>query len=144
MGEGIRRVVAGEFIRDRPADGTGDAGHRTDEVFDHPVRVRVVDVEPVELAVGREIDPRLPLDVEDDARGVDDRLLAGEGSEPIRDRVRSDRGREDTWLGTFGSHGERKQSSHIGIALRGVRGGLSPGRGRASRKTRGRLWSKRV
>ena len=46
------RMMAGEFFSDGAADLTVDAGHGTNEVFDHAVGVRVVDVETVELAVG--------------------------------------------------------------------------------------------
>ena len=58
-----------------PPDGGVTAAHRSDEVFDHPVGVGVVDVEAVELAVGGQIDAGLALGVEDDTGGVDDGLL---------------------------------------------------------------------
>ena len=55
------RRVPGKFLGDRAADHGRDAGHRADEILDHAVRVGVVDVETVELAVGREVDAGLGL-----------------------------------------------------------------------------------
>ena len=60
------------------------------EVVDHAVGVGMIDVEAVELAVGRQIDAGLPLDVEDHAGRVDERLLAGECGQPLGDGIRSD------------------------------------------------------
>ena len=72
-----------------------DAGHRADEVLDHAVGVGVVDVEAVELAVGDDVDAGHLLGLEDDARGVDEGLLAGSGGEPVGDGIGADDGGED-------------------------------------------------
>ena len=87
--------MARKLIRDRAADDRRDAGHRADEVFDHAVGVGMVDVEAVELAVGRQIDAGLTLDVEYDAGRIDHRLLAGQRGEPVGHRVGADGGGED-------------------------------------------------
>ncbi len=68
-----------------------DAGHGADEVLDHAVGVGMVDVEAVEFAVGGQVDAGLALDVEDHAGGVEARLLAGQGGEPVGNRDRSRR-----------------------------------------------------
>ena len=96
---------AGEFLGDRAADLAVDAGHGTDEILDHAVRVGVVDVETVELAVGREVDAGLGLDVEHDARGVDDGLLGGERGGPVWNRIGGDGGGEDAWFSHKGGWG---------------------------------------
>ena len=62
------------------------AGHRAEEVFDHPVGIGMIDVEAIEFAIGGQIDARLALRVEDDAGGIEPRLLAGQGRQPIRER----------------------------------------------------------
>ena len=91
--------MAGEFLGDGAADWAVDAGHGTDEIFDHAIRVGVVDVETVKFAVGGEVDAGLGLDVEYDAGGVDDGLLGGECGEPVRNRIGADGGGEDAWFG---------------------------------------------
>jgi hypothetical protein len=55
----------------------------------------VVDVEAVELAVGRQVDAGLALEVEDDAGGVNHGLLARQGGEPVRHGIGADGGGED-------------------------------------------------
>src|SRR6266487_4629967 len=67
------------------------AGHRRQEVFDHPVGVGVVGIEAIDLAFGGEVDSGLTLDIEDDARRIDSRLLTGQSNEPVGNRVRTDR-----------------------------------------------------
>ena len=67
-------------------------GHRPHEIFDHAVGLGMIDVEPIELAVADEIDPGLLLRLNNDARRVDQRLLGGQRHQPVRHRVRSDRG----------------------------------------------------
>lgn len=93
------RVMAGELLGDGATDLAVDAGHGTDEILDHAVRVGMVDVETVKFAVGRKVDAGLGLDVEHDAGGVDDGLLGGERGEPVRDRIGADGGGEDAWFG---------------------------------------------
>ena len=62
------------------------AGHGADEVLDHAVGIGMIDVEAVEFAVGGQVDARLALRVEDDARGVEARLLAGQRGQPVGNR----------------------------------------------------------
>ena len=97
------RVMAGEFFGDGAADLAVDAGHGTNEVFDHAIGVGVVDVEAVELAVGGQVDAGLVLDVENDARGVDDGLLGRKSREPVRNRIGTNGGGEDAGF----SHGDK-------------------------------------
>ena len=78
------------------ADFAADAAEFVDEVFDHPVGVGMIDVEAVEFAISGEVDAGLALKIEDDARGVDERLFAGQCGKPIRDRIGADRGRQDS------------------------------------------------
>ncbi len=91
------RPLAAELLDVGPADLRPHPGHRADEVLDHPVRVRVVDVEPVQLPVGHHVDPGHLLGLEHDACGVDQRLLARQGGEPVGDGVGADDGRADGW-----------------------------------------------
>ena len=74
------------------------ARHRTDEVLDHAVGIGMIHVEAVEFAIGGQVDAGLPLDVEDDARGVQTRLLAGQRGQPFGNRVGADGGSENRWL----------------------------------------------
>ena len=78
-----------------PAHGRIDAAEPPHEVVDHPVGIRMTDVEAIELAVGGQIDARLPLNVEDDTRGVDQRLFARQGCQPVGHWIRADRRGED-------------------------------------------------
>ena len=71
------------------------AGHRTEEVFDHAVGIGMIDVEAIEFAIGGQIDARLALRVEDDAGGIEPRLLAGQGRQPIRNGIAAHGGGED-------------------------------------------------
>jgi hypothetical protein len=125
------RVMAGKFLRRRATHDGRNPRHRADEIFDHAVRVGVIDVEAVEFAIGRKIDPGLPLDVEDDASRVDDRLFARQGGEPIRDRVGADGRRENAGgLGQFrDGHGKWKGVERGG-SITGARASL-PGRWRS-------------
>ena len=71
------------------------------------IRVGMIDVEAGELAVGRQVDAGLTLDVENHARGINHRLLTWEGGEPIWNRIGTDRGGEDAGLGGyFECHGK--------------------------------------
>ena len=79
----------------RTADTLVDATELVDEVFDHAVRVGMIDVEAVKLAIRRQVDARLALQIENDARGVDERLLAGQRAEPFRDGIGADGGGVD-------------------------------------------------
>jgi hypothetical protein len=56
-----------------------DPAEAADEVFDHAVGVRVVRIEAVEFAVGRQVDAGVLLGGDDHRGGVDDGLLAGQG-----------------------------------------------------------------
>jgi hypothetical protein len=55
----------------------------------------VIHVEPVQFTVGRQVDAGLPLKVEHHAGGVQQRLLARQGGQPVGDRIRSDRRRQN-------------------------------------------------
>jgi hypothetical protein len=99
-------VMAGEFLGDGAADHGRDAGHRADEILDHAVRVGVVDVEAVELAVGRQVDAGLTLEIKYDAGGIDHGLLAGQGGEPVGHGIGTDGGGEDAGLGGDFGHDE--------------------------------------
>jgi hypothetical protein len=79
----------------RKADVAADAGHRPGEVLDHPVRLGMVRIEAVQLAVAHQIDPRLLLRREDDARCIGKRLLGRRGGQPVGNRVRADDGGAD-------------------------------------------------
>ena len=70
-----RTRLRAEGCRLAPPDPGADAAKPVHEVLDHPVGVGMVDVEPIQLAVGGEIDAGLPLEIEDDARGIDQGLL---------------------------------------------------------------------
>ena len=74
------------------------AGHRAEEVFDHAVGIGMIDVEAIEFAIGGQIDARLALGVEDDAGGIEARLLAGQGGQPIRNGIAAHGGSEDSGL----------------------------------------------
>ena len=69
--------------------------HRFHEILDHPVGFGMVDVEPVQLSVRHQVDPRQFLGVEHDRRRVPQRLLAGERRQPVRDRITPDHRRLD-------------------------------------------------
>ena len=63
------------------------SGERAQEIVDHPVGIGMVDVEAVEFAVGWQVDASLALNVEDDAGGIGAGLFAGQGREPVRNRI---------------------------------------------------------
>ena len=63
----------------------------------------MVDVETVQLAVGGQIDARLTLNIEYDARGIEDRLLAAAG----RDGTPSSGARAVASFGLRSQAGER-------------------------------------
>ena len=92
---GRLRPVAHPRLLSEPAqllagDGSAHAGHRPDEVVDHPVRFRVVHVEPIQLPIRHQVDPRQLLGVKHDRGRVSQRLLAGKRREPVRNRVAAD------------------------------------------------------
>jgi len=70
-----------------------DSAKTGNKVLDHSVGVGMIYVEAVELAVGRKIDSILLLGMNDDRSSVEDRLFAGQGSEPVDGTVGSNRGR---------------------------------------------------
>src|SRR5205809_2190918 len=55
----------------------------------------MIHIETIQFTVGGKVDTGLTLEVEHDARGVEQRLLAGQRREPVRDGIRADRGGED-------------------------------------------------
>ena len=80
-------VHAREGLVIAAADLGSHTRHWADEVLDHPVGIGMVHVEPVQLAIGGQVDASPTLNVEDHARGIQTRLLAGQDSQPFRDRV---------------------------------------------------------
>src|SRR6266567_5125664 len=52
----------------------------------------MVDVKTIHFTVSREVDTGLPLDIKDNARGVEAGLLAGISDKPVRGRIGSDGG----------------------------------------------------
>ena len=77
------------------ADRGPHSRHRPHEILDHTVGLGMIGVEAIELAVAHEIDPGALLHVEDDARGIDQRLLARVGDEPLGHRIGADESRQD-------------------------------------------------
>ena len=59
----------------------------------------MVDVEARELAVADEIDAGLFLGMDDDAGGIEQRLLGRQRRQPIRHRIGADHGGLDAWFG---------------------------------------------
>src|SRR6185312_896821 len=66
------------------------AGHWPHEILDHAVSLGVIDVEAIKLAVADQIDAGHLLGVDDDPRGVDQRLLGRQRDEPVRHRIGAD------------------------------------------------------
>ena len=98
LGAEAHALVGVKGLRFAPADGGIAAAHGRDEVLDHPVGVRMVDVETVEFPVGGKIDPGLALGVEDDPGGIGDGLFGGESVQPAGDGIGPDRGGQDARL----------------------------------------------
>src|ERR1700674_3338942 len=71
----------------RTPDCPADSIHRLHEVLDHPVGLRMVRIEAIELAVDRQVDACKLLQVEDDCRCIAYPLLAWMGDQPLRDGV---------------------------------------------------------
>ena len=92
----IHRSQRGKCIPIRLAQPRFDSGHRSHKVIDHAIGVGMIDVEAIELAIGRQIDPGLPLNVENDARCVAPRLVARQRNQPIGQGIRADSGGEDS------------------------------------------------
>src|SRR2546427_13017 len=65
------------------------------EILDHAVGIGMIHIETIQFTVGGQVNARLALEIENDARGVEQRLLAGQGREPVRDGIRADGGGED-------------------------------------------------
>ena len=84
LGAKIGYILTAHFAR--------DAGHRPHEIFDHPVRLGVVDVKAGQLAVGDHVQPGQLLRLEDDENGVaqvgDGRI----GGQPGWQRIAADDG----------------------------------------------------
>ena len=65
--------------------------------------------------VGGQVDADLALNVENHARGVDYRLLTGQGGQPVRHRIGTDRGGKNTGLGwNFVCHGKDQRTKKTG------------------------------
>ena len=73
-----------------------DSRHRPDKVIDHTVGVRMVDVEPIKLAISGQIDSSLPLDIENHARCIAARLVARKRDKPIGQGIGADSSSEDS------------------------------------------------
>ena len=63
----------------------------------------MIDVKAIELAIGRQVDAGLVLDAENNARGIEPRLLARQGTKPFGNGIGTDGGRADA----RGRHGGR-------------------------------------
>ncbi len=92
-------VQPGEIVRRAAPHEPAHAGHGADEILDHPVGVGMIDVEAIKLAVGRQVDPGLSLNIEYNTRRIDHRLLARKGGEPVGRRIGADGGGEDAGPG---------------------------------------------
>jgi hypothetical protein len=75
-----------------------------DEVLNHAIGVGMIDIEAVKLAIGGQVNTRLPLKVEDDASRIDQRLLARECHQPIGYRIRTHGRAEDSGVLLGGWH----------------------------------------
>ena len=78
-----------------PADFGPDPVHLAHEVLDHPVRLRVVRVEAVQLAIDHEVDAGELLNVQDHRSSVFQRLLARVGDQPRGDGIAAHQRGED-------------------------------------------------
>jgi hypothetical protein len=84
-GDNDSRRTRAEFHAWRPlerhpfgkTDVAAYAFHRSHKIFNHSIGFRVIDVKAIKLAVADEIDPGMLLRRNNDARGVDQRLLGG-------------------------------------------------------------------
>ena len=103
-------VIAAAHLR-------ADARHRPDEILDHAVGIGMVHVEAVEFAIGGQVDAGLALNVEDHARGIETRLLAGQRGQPIGDRVGADGSGEDR--GFRRHRAPDSHSRHFGCVVKG-------------------------
>ncbi len=91
----LHRAFTRELLVVAAADLGAHPRHGAHEVIDHAVGVGMIDIEAVEFAIRGQVDSGLPLNVEDDARGVEARLLAWQGGQPVGNRVTTDSGGED-------------------------------------------------
>ena len=73
------------------AHHAADAGHRSQKIVDHPVRVRMIHVEAIEFAIRRQIDSRPPLNIDYYPRCIHSCLLTWQCNEPIGHRIRANR-----------------------------------------------------
>jgi hypothetical protein len=63
----------------------------------------MIDIESVQLTVGRQVDTGLPLNVEHDTRGVDERLFTRQRRQPVGYRIRPDGCRQNSGRGFIGA-----------------------------------------
>ena len=75
--------MTGERFPIAAAQTCAHTGHGREEILDHAVGVRVIGIEAIDFAFGGEVYAGLPLDIENDARGIGARLLAGQRGKPI-------------------------------------------------------------
>ncbi len=68
--------MARKFLGDGATNHGRNAGHGADEILDHAVGVGVIDIETRQLAIGRQIDAGLALDIKNHPGGIDDALFA--------------------------------------------------------------------
>lgn len=112
----LHALLGHEFVAVLPRDPGLNAADPLDEVLDHPVGVGMIEVVAVEFAVGGEVNSGRFLEVDDDAGGVEEGLLVGEGEKPVDGREGAHGGGLDA--GSFG---------HVGKVKGGIRG-IQPGR----------------
>ena len=92
-----------------------DAGHRADEVVNHPVGLRVVHVEARQLAVRDDIKAGEFLRLEHDEDGVAQRGGGGKRGEPRGDGIAADDGGQNLRGGHAGSVEFNAQSSRFKV-----------------------------
>ena len=77
FGTKTHAVEVGKLLNIRASHLCADPSQRPNEIFDHAVRLGVIDIEAIELAVADEIDAGLLLGGDDHPRRIDDGLSGG-------------------------------------------------------------------
>ena len=80
-----------------------DATHRPDEIINHPIGLRMTDIEPAELTIGNNIDARQFLRLEHRENGIAQIRCRRLRSKPCGNRIAADNGGADTRLRHEGS-----------------------------------------
>ena len=88
-------IVSSKGLIVAPSQVRADAFHGRDEVLDHAVRIRMIDIKAIQFAIGRQVDSGLSLHVENDASRVDQGGFTGQRGEPVGNRIRADSRRKN-------------------------------------------------